>query len=153
HSDLLYYRGNRKRGLLNSRGIWEMMIGPIGQPAGIELATQCPPASKSQLSSKSQATKQRAELFRFSRETEQTYLDTSVKKRHVQFFLSYYLPFPGNLADLVHILVGQLSISTKNIRNQPNFRGRDGDHSPPPARIRTYRFPISGSCRRSTAEA
>ena len=32
-------------------------------------------------------------------------------------------------------------------------RGRDGDHSPPPAQIRTYRFPISGSCLRSTAKA
>src|SRR6266446_2004962 len=32
-------------------------------------------------------------------------------------------------------------------------RGRNGDHSPPPARIRTYRFPISGSCLRSAAKA
>ena len=32
-------------------------------------------------------------------------------------------------------------------------RGRNGDRSPPPARIRTYRFPISGSCLRSTGEA
>jgi len=32
-------------------------------------------------------------------------------------------------------------------------RGRNGDRSPPPARIRTYRFPISGSCLRSTDEA
>src|SRR5213594_3707991 len=34
-----------------------------------------------------------------------------------------------------------------------NGRGRDADHSAPPARIRTYRFPIFGSCRRSTAKA
>ena len=32
-------------------------------------------------------------------------------------------------------------------------RGRDGDRSPPPAQIRTYRFPISGSCLGSTAKA
>src|SRR5437867_12294282 len=32
-------------------------------------------------------------------------------------------------------------------------RGRNGDRSPRPARIRTYRFPIFGSCRRSAAKA
>src|SRR5436190_7350198 len=32
-------------------------------------------------------------------------------------------------------------------------RGRDADRSTPPARIRTYRFPIFGSCRRSAAKA
>src|SRR5207244_9098189 len=32
-------------------------------------------------------------------------------------------------------------------------RGRNGDHSPPPAQIRTYSFPISGSCLRSAAKA
>src|SRR3989475_13111164 len=32
-------------------------------------------------------------------------------------------------------------------------RGRNGDRSPPPARIRTYRFPIFGSCLGSAAKA
>ena len=32
-------------------------------------------------------------------------------------------------------------------------RGRDADRSAPPAGIRTYKFPICGSCRRSAAKA
>src|SRR5438093_10805948 len=32
-------------------------------------------------------------------------------------------------------------------------RGRDGDYWPPPAQIRTYRFPIFGSCLGSSAKA
>jgi hypothetical protein len=36
---------------------------------------------------------------------------------------------------------------------QTHGRGRDADRSAPPAQIRTYRFPIFGSCRRSTTKA
>src|SRR2546425_13335880 len=38
-------------------------------------------------------------------------------------------------------------------RLRDNCRGRNGDRSPPPARIRTYRSPIFGSCLGSAAKA